>query len=49
MHDLFLYDFNLYYNLMNKSLLELTIAYKKFVRQFKIQQENNSKIQILKL
>ena len=34
---------------MKKPLLELTMAYKKFVRQFQIQQKYNSKIQILKL
>ena len=49
MHDLLLYDFNLCYNLMQKPLLELKKAYKKFVRQFQIQQKNNSKFQILKL
>ena len=49
MHDLLLYDFNLCYNLMKKSLFECAIAYKKFVRQFQILQKNNSKIQILKL
>ena len=49
MHDLLLYDFNLCYNLMKKSLLERAMTYKKFVRQFQILQKNNSKIQILKL
>ena len=49
MHDLLLYDFNLCYNLMKKSLFERVIVYKKFVRQFQILQKNNSKIQILKL
>ena len=49
MHDLLLYDFNLYYNLMKKPLLKLTMAYKKFIKQFQIQQKNNIKIQILKL
>ena len=49
MHDLLLYNFNLCYNLMKKSLLKLTMAYKKFVKQFQIQEKNNSKIQILKL
>ena len=49
MYDLLLYDFNLCYNLMNKSLLECAMVYKKFVRQFQILQKNNSKIQILKL
>ena len=45
-----LYDFNLCYNLMKKSLLERAMAYKKFDRQFQIlQKKNNSKIQILKL
>ena len=34
---------------MNKPLLECTMAYTKFVRQFQILQKNNSKIQILKL
>ena len=34
---------------MKKSLLKLTMAYKKFVNQFQIQEKNNSKIQILKL
>ena len=34
---------------MKKPLLELTMTYKKFVRQFQIQQKYNSKIQILKL
>ena len=34
---------------MKKPLLELTMVYKKIVRQFQIQQKNNSKIQILKL
>ena len=34
---------------MKKLLLELTMVYKKFIRQFQIQQKNNSKIQILKL
>ena len=34
---------------MKKSLLKLTMAYKKFVKQFQIQEKNNSKIQILKL
>ena len=48
MHDLLLYDFNLYYNLMKKSLLERAMAYTKFVKQFQILQKNNSKIQILK-
>ena len=43
------YNFNLYYNLMKKSLLKHAMAYKKFVRQFQILQTNNSKIQILKL
>ena len=33
MHDLRLYDFNLCYNLMKKPLLELAMAYKKFVCQ----------------
>ena len=49
MYDLLLYDFNLCYNLMNKSLLECAMVYKKFVIQFQILQKNNSKIQILKL
>ena len=49
MHDLLLYDFNLCYNLMKKPLLKLTMAYKKFIKQFQIQQKNNIKIQILKL
>ena len=44
-----LYDFNLYYNLMNKSLLEHAMLYKKKFRQFQKLQKNNSKIQILKL
>ena len=34
---------------MNKLLFERAMAYKKFVRQFQIQQKNNSKILILKL
>ena len=34
---------------MKKPLLELVMAYKKFVRQFQILQKNNLKIQILKL
>ena len=42
MHDLC-------YNLVNKSLLEHAMAYKKFSRQFQILQQNNSKIKILKL
>ena len=33
MHDLLLYDFNLHYNLMKKPLLELAMAYTKFVCQ----------------
>ena len=41
-----LYDFNLCYNLMKKSLLERAMTYKKFVRKFQILQKNNSKIQI---
>ena len=49
LHDLLLYDFNLYFNLPKKPLLERAKAYKKFVRQFQIPQKNNSKIQILKL
>ena len=49
MHDLLLYDFNLCYNLMKKSLLERVMAYKKFVRKFQTLQKNNPKIQILKL
>ena len=49
MHDLLLYDFNLYFNLMKKLLLEHAIAYKFFFRQFQLSQKNNSKIQILKL
>ena len=49
MHDLLLYDFNLCYNLMKKSLLERVMAYKKFVRKFQTLQKNNQKIQILKL
>ena len=49
MHDLLLYDFNLCYNLMKKPLLKLTMTYKKFIKQFQIQQKNNIKIQILKL
>ena len=49
MHDLLLHDFNLYFNLMKKPLLERAIAYKKIVRQFQIPQKKNSKIQILKL
>ena len=32
MHDFLLYDFNLCYNLMKKSLVEHTMAYKKFVK-----------------
>ena len=47
MHNLLLYDFNLRYNLMNKPLQELIMAYKKFVKQFQIQLKNNSKIHIL--
>ena len=49
LHNLLLYDFNLCYNLMKKSLLERAMAYKKFVKQFQIPQKNNLKIQILKL
>ena len=49
MHDLLLYDFNVCYNLMKKSLLEHAMANKKFVKQFQKLQKNNSKIQILKL
>ena len=49
MHDLLLYDFNLCYNLIKKSLPERAMAYKIFFRKFQILQKNNSKIQILKL
>ena len=49
MHDLPLYDFNLCYNLIEKSLLERVMAYKKIFRKFQILQKNNSKIHILKL
>ena len=49
LHDLRLYDFNLYYNLMKKPLFECAMVYKKFVGQFQILQKNSSKIQILKL
>ena len=49
MYDSLLYDFNLCYNLMKKSLLERAMAYKKFVRKFQTVQKNNQKIQILKL
>ena len=49
MHDLLLYDFNLYSNLMKKSLLERAMTYKKIVKLFKILQKNNLKIHILKL
>ena len=48
MHDLLLYDFNLYYNLMKKPLLEHAMAYKKF-QTISDTAKNNSKIQILKL
>ena len=34
---------------MKKLLLECTMIYKKFVRQFQILQKNNSKIEILKI
>ena len=33
---LVLYDFNLCYNLMRKSLLERAMTYKKFIKQFQI-------------
>ena len=49
LHNLLLYNFNLCYNLMKKSLLEQAMIYKKFVRHFQMLQKNNSKIQILKL
>ena len=34
---------------MKKLLFERAMAYKKFIKQFQIQQKNNSKIHILKL
>ena len=34
MHNLLLYNLNLCYNLMKKSLFEHAMAYKKFVKQF---------------
>ena len=34
MYDLLLYDFDLFYNLKKKPLLECARAYKKFVRKF---------------
>ena len=47
MHNLLFCDFNLYYNLMKKSLLEHAMIYEKFVKQFQMLQKNNSKIQKL--
>ena len=49
MQDLLLYDFNLCYNLIKKSLPEYAMTYKNFFKKFQILQKNNSKIQILKL
>ena len=48
MQDLLLYDFNLCYNLIKKSLPEYAMTYKNFFKKFQILQKNNSKIQILK-